>query len=222
MQSKDLYPYMHSVEAVWRRGAQLPLALFEKDQLQAALLSAQEWKRGAAEMFLKRSWPFSLLEALSPRTEGGALPRRRARPAGEPPPSSLEAGLFLRNFSEDASPTEIVAAFKQAEARELLAVKELRARNLRKEVRAPAPAPPSLSFCVCQKRQYGVMTQCELCKDWFHGTALLSTHFIYFIDLRLHRCNSANTTWRAIALTRILHRSASRANIQKIKKHPKR
>lgn len=54
MQSKDLYPYMHSVEAVWRRGAQLPLALFEKDQLHAALLSAKDWKRGAADMFLKK------------------------------------------------------------------------------------------------------------------------------------------------------------------------
>lgn len=77
---------------------------------------------------IPQNWPYSLLEALSPRTEASAPPRRRARAPGgaDPPPSSLEAGLFLRNFSEDSTPTEIVAAFKQAEHRELQAIKELR------------------------------------------------------------------------------------------------
>ncbi|XP_053618891.1 lysine-specific demethylase 5 isoform X2 [Plodia interpunctella] len=192
MQSKDLYPYMHSVEALVRRAQQIPLLLYEKDQLAAALLSAKDWKRGAAEMFLKKNWPYSLLEALSPRTApcagaGAAARGRRGRAgagagagaaagagAGSPPPSSLEAGLFLRNFSEDSTPTEIVAAFKQAEHRELAAIKELRARNMRKEVRAPPAA--GVTFCMCQKRQYGVMTQCELCKDWFHSSCVTAAN----------------------------------------------
>ncbi|CAD0206331.1 unnamed protein product [Chrysodeixis includens] len=163
---KELYPYMHSVEAVVRRGAGIPLALFEKDQLAQALASARNWKRGAADMFLKKSWPYSLLEALSPRVEAGtagAGGRRRAREAG------AEAG-FLRHFSEDSTPTDIVAAFKHAELQELHAIKELRTRNMRKEVRAPVSA--GVTFCVCQKRQYGVMTQCELCKDWFHASCI--------------------------------------------------
>lgn len=54
MQSKELYPYMHSVENIVRRGAHIPLCLYEKDQLAQALQSAREWKRGAAEMFLKK------------------------------------------------------------------------------------------------------------------------------------------------------------------------
>lgn len=66
-----------------------------------------------------QNWPYSLLEALSPRTECGPTGRRRGR--GDAP----EAGL-LKHFSEDATPTEIVAAFKQAEQRELAAIKELR------------------------------------------------------------------------------------------------
>ncbi|XP_049881444.1 lysine-specific demethylase lid-like isoform X2 [Pectinophora gossypiella] len=174
MQSKDLYPYMHSVEALVRRAQQIPLALYEKEQLAAALRSAKDWKRGAADMFLKKNWPYSLLEALSPRTECGPGRRRtRGPPSTEPPPSSLEAGLFLRNFSEDSTPTEIVAAFKQAEGRELQALKEIRSRNMRKEVRAPASA--NVTFCVCQKRQYGVMTQCELCKDWFHANCIAAS-----------------------------------------------
>lgn len=54
MQSKELYPYMHSVESVVRRGASIPLQLYEKDQLAQALQSARNWKRGAADMFLKK------------------------------------------------------------------------------------------------------------------------------------------------------------------------
>lgn len=62
--------------------------------------------------------PHTLLEALSPRTSpaGG---RRRTQP-------SLETTLFLDKFNEESTPTEIVAAFKQAETRELQAIKELR------------------------------------------------------------------------------------------------
>ncbi|XP_072946087.1 lysine-specific demethylase 5 [Epargyreus clarus] len=168
MQSKELYPYMHSVEALVKRASQIPIALYEKDQLAAALVSAREWKKGAAEMFLKKNWPYTLLEALSPRTEcSGAGSRRRGRTADT---ASLEAGTLLKHFSEDATPTEIVAAFKNAEHRELAAIKELRARNMRKEVRAPPSS--GVTFCVCQKRQYGVMSQCELCKDWFHSSCV--------------------------------------------------
>lgn len=176
MQSKELYPYMHSVESVVRRGASIPLQLYEKDQLAQALQSARNWKRGAADMFLKKNWPYSLLEALSPRVEvGETVSKRRARAggagvAGGEPASSLEAGLFLKNFSEDSTPTDIVAAFKNAEQKELQAIKDLRARNMRKEVRAPVSA--GVTFCTCQKRQYGVMTQCELCKDWFHASCI--------------------------------------------------
>ncbi|KAG7296889.1 hypothetical protein JYU34_019753, partial [Plutella xylostella] len=165
MQSKDHYPYYHTVEALVKKGQAIPVALYEKEQLSAALQSAREWKQGAENMFLTKSWPHSLMEALCPRTETTSRSRRR-RTTTDPQPSSLEAGLFLKNFSEESSPAEIVAAFKQAEQRELQLLKEARSRNMRKDVRA-APSP-SVTFCVCQKRQYGVMNQCELCKDWFH------------------------------------------------------
>uniref|UniRef100_A0A2A4JRQ2 [histone H3]-trimethyl-L-lysine(4) demethylase n=1 Tax=Heliothis virescens TaxID=7102 RepID=A0A2A4JRQ2_HELVI len=170
MQSKELYPYMHSVESIVKKGQQIPLQLYEKHQLAQALQSARDWQRGAADMFLKQNWQHSLLEALSPRVEAGAEGGRRRGRAGE---AWLEAGLFLRNFSEDSTPTDIVAAFKHAEQQELHAIKELRARNLRKEVRAPVSA--GVTFCTCQKRQYGVMTQCELCKDWFHASCIAAS-----------------------------------------------
>lgn len=76
----------------------------------------------------RQNWPYSLLEALSPRTEsyvggaGGGARRRGPRAPAEGP----DAGPFLRHFSEDSTPTDIVAAFKHAEQRELQAIKELR------------------------------------------------------------------------------------------------
>lgn len=54
MQSKELYPYMHSVEALSKKGAQIPIALLEKKHLASALQSAKDWQRGAADMFLKK------------------------------------------------------------------------------------------------------------------------------------------------------------------------
>lgn len=45
---------MHSVENLVRKAAHIPLALYEKDQLAQALQSAKDWKRGAADMFLKK------------------------------------------------------------------------------------------------------------------------------------------------------------------------
>ncbi|CAH4036696.1 unnamed protein product [Pieris brassicae] len=162
MQSKELYPYMHSVEALVNRSMQIPISLFEKDQLAAALQSAKEWKRGTAEMFLKKNWPFTLLEALSPRTETSS-PRRRGKDKAEDPP-------LLKHFSEDATPTEIVAAFKQSELRELAAIRELRSKNMRKEYRSSVTS--GMKFCICQKRIYGSMLVCELCKDWFHESCV--------------------------------------------------
>lgn len=41
-------------------------------------------------------------------------------------PSTLEAENFMKNFSEDHSPTQIVGAFKTAEENELSNMRELR------------------------------------------------------------------------------------------------
>lgn len=41
------------------------------------------------------------------------------------------------------------------------------ARNSRKDPRA-LPSP-DVTFCSCRKRPAGIMTQCELCKEWYHA-----------------------------------------------------
>ncbi|XP_050678384.1 lysine-specific demethylase lid [Leptidea sinapis] len=174
MQSKELYPYMHTVETLVKRGAQIPISLYEKDQLESALESAKAWKRGAAEMFLKKKWPYSLLEALSPRTDFSPIGTGRGTGKGRGSSGRDDEPPLLKQFNEDATPTEIVAAFKQAEQRELTAIRELRARNIHKEVRSTPSA--GLTFCTCQKRQYGLMTQCEMCKDWFHAACITAAH----------------------------------------------
>lgn len=161
LQAADVYPYYHTLQSMLRRGRQLPLRLPERDALEEAVGAADEWKEGAKDMFLgEKKRALSLMEALTPRTS--AIPsRRRQRPAAAPEP-------LLQACTDDAAPQDIVSALKDMEAKEYETMRQLRATNLRKDPRTVGTA----TFCSCQKRQYGVMTQCELCKDWFHANCI--------------------------------------------------
>lgn len=46
---------------------------------------------------------------------------------------------------------------------------------------------PGVTYCHCQKRQYGLMTQCQLCKEWFHGNFyfIFSAIFVLSNNLKL-------------------------------------
>ncbi|XP_077289292.1 lysine-specific demethylase 5A-like isoform X2 [Arctopsyche grandis] len=187
MQSKESYPYFSTLETLVKKGTAIPINLCEKDTLSTALDSAKQWKERTARTFLRKNWNHGLMEALSPRTDILSSTRRpvnnqmsRQTPnskntnvsAGSPVvgvPSTLEAENFMKNFSEDHSPTQIVGAFKTAEENELSNMRELRARNLRKDIRVQQPG---VTYCHCQKRQYGLMTQCQLCKEWFHAPCI--------------------------------------------------
>ena len=57
-----------------------------------------------------------------------------------------------------------MAAFKQAELREIESMQELRQRNIERHANHSADS----KYCVCRKGPMGFMLMCELCKDWFH------------------------------------------------------
>ncbi|KAH9644988.1 hypothetical protein HF086_003318 [Spodoptera exigua] len=99
------YTTLAELETLLTDGEEIEAALPSYHALQTAVSHARDW--------LSKNWPYSLLEALSPRVEvGETVSKRRGRAAGGAngePASSLEAGLFLRNFSEDSTPTDIGA-----------------------------------------------------------------------------------------------------------------
>lgn len=65
-------------------------------------------------------------------------------------------------------PLDVVNMFKENEDREVEAVKSLRGINMSKNF----DGSDHCTFCVCHSATYGVMMQCELCKDWFHSACL--------------------------------------------------
>jgi len=79
-----------------------------------------------------------------------------------------------------------VEAFRESEQKEIQAIRELRTRNLEKQQleESSAGQQQQQKYCVCRKTPSGFMLQCELCKDWFHGTQAVH-----------HRRARAFSTW---------------------------
>lgn len=74
------------------------------------------------------------------------------------------------SVEEQRSPTAVVAAFKAQEQQETDSMHSLRAANLAKMTMAERI--DEVRFCLCRKTAAGIMLQCELCKDWFHGACV--------------------------------------------------
>lgn len=57
--------------------------------------------------------------------------------------------------------SQLVTAYKMAEETELSEMRALRQLNMGKD-------PTLDKYCHCEREFYGVMLQCQLCRDWFH------------------------------------------------------
>ena len=71
--------------------------------------------------------------------------------------------VVLQQF---ADPTLMVESFKKAELVEMESMRAMRAKNMEKHRQDDSA---DVRFCLCRKGASGLMIQCELCKDWFHG-----------------------------------------------------
>lgn len=103
---------------------------------------------------------------LSPRTDisqyqSGRNRRKKREADRERESLSTSDG----KVDETRDPAAIVAGFKADEIKELEVIIELRALNMAKNREENSDH----KFCMCRKGPSGLMLQCELCKDWFHG-----------------------------------------------------
>lgn len=155
MNSADYYPYYKDMEDLIKKGKSLSLHLTEVYRLDAFLESAANWKEKTAKMFLRKSSTISLMEAFVPRTTE-LIPKIRKKPTDE------------QYLTEDIDPVAVVTAFKDAEDTEMEMIRNLRQENLAKSL----DPNDCHSFCVCQRGAFGLMMQCELCKDWFHSVCV--------------------------------------------------
>ncbi|KAK0162000.1 hypothetical protein PV327_008383 [Microctonus hyperodae] len=164
IQARDNYPYYDTLDDLVRKGRNIPLHLDALPLLESTLSQAKVWKERTARTFLRKNSHYTLMEALSPRIGVGVQALKTKKNKGD---ESIGAVFVCDTKLDDTSDSaHVVAAFKLAEQREMEAMRNLRERNMSK-----ANFEDS-RYCVCRRPRFGLMLQCELCKDWFHSNCV--------------------------------------------------
>eukprot|EP00106_Octopus_bimaculoides_P001838 XP_014769280.1 PREDICTED: lysine-specific demethylase 5A-like [Octopus bimaculoides] len=172
-QNCKLYPYLDVLDNLVNKGRPIPVRLDQLPQVESQVAAAKSWRERTARTFLKKNSTYTLLDVLSPRTDIGVYNNNKAKRKklkdGERERKESENSILDFRIEEQRDPASIVAAFKLAEQREIEAMKELRSINLEKIHNSDGG---DIKYCICRKSASGLMLQCELCKDWFHGSCV--------------------------------------------------
>ncbi|XP_076448659.1 lysine-specific demethylase 5A-like [Babylonia areolata] len=174
IQTAESYPYLDVLEGLVNKGRPIPVRLDQLPQLESQVAAAKSWRERTARTFLKKNSSYTLLEVLSPRGDIGVYSNGRAKKKKSKDNSqALKDGdsgsvLEIKTEGETRDPAAIVETFKKMESREVEMMRDLRVRNTEKA----SGTEGENRFCVCRKGAFGFMLQCELCKDWFHGTCV--------------------------------------------------
>ena len=160
MNSAECYPYFNDMEELIKKGHQLSLHLVEVSKLESYLETANAWKEKTSRAFLRKNSTFTLMEALSPRVQFNNVNKCRKKGPED------DHGIF--NLTSDMDPATVVSLFKEAEHKEMELIRNVRASNSEKNL----DPNDTTTYCVCQRGLFGLMMQCELCKDWFHSNCV--------------------------------------------------
>ncbi|XP_012280328.1 lysine-specific demethylase lid isoform X2 [Orussus abietinus] len=164
IQARENFPYYDTLDDLVRKGRNIPLHLDALPILESTLSQAKSWKERTARTFLRKNSHYTLMEALSPRIGVGVQAMKTKRNRGD---ESVGAVYVCDTKLDDTNDSaNVVAAFKLAEQREMEAMRNLRERNILKTAMEDA------RYCVCRRPRFGLMLQCELCKDWFHSNCV--------------------------------------------------
>lgn len=169
MMMGEFYPYLDYLEEIVTKGESIPLHLEILSELQLQANAAKAWKERAARTFLKKNSAYTLMEALSPRDEVGIhtyrVKKRTLRDNNLYTPSSSISGIKLAG---DINPDDVMEAFRKAQFNEMQIMCHLRVKNIRKKVQADSDT----KFCICKQVAAGSMTECVLCKEWYHNICI--------------------------------------------------
>lgn len=163
IQARENVPYYDTLDDLIRKGRNIPLHLDPLPILESTLSQAKGWKERTARTFLRKNSHCTLMEALSPRVGVGvqAMKTKKNNKSGD---ESVGAVYVCETRLDDSSDSaNVVAAFKLAEQREMEGMRQLREKNfLKVEIQ-------DSKYCICRRPRFGIMLQCELCRDWFHS-----------------------------------------------------
>lgn len=162
IQARENFPYYDTLDDLIRKGRNIPLHLDSLPMLESTLSQAKAWKERTARTFLRKNSHCTLMEALSPRV-GVGVQTMKTKKNNKGDESVGAVYVCDTKLDDSSNSANVVAAFKLAEQREMEAMRQLRERNfLKVDVQ-------DSKYCVCRRPRFGIMLQCELCKDWFHS-----------------------------------------------------
>uniref|UniRef100_A0A8C3NI35 [histone H3]-trimethyl-L-lysine(4) demethylase n=1 Tax=Geospiza parvula TaxID=87175 RepID=A0A8C3NI35_GEOPR len=170
IQNGDHYPCLDDLEGLVAVGRDLPVRLEELRQLEVQVGTAHSWRDKASRTFLKKNSCYTLLEVLCPCADAGSDSSKRLKWRQEPGLYRLDAESLGLSAQDLRDPGAVIVAFKEGEQKEKEGMLRLRHANAQKAAPPlPGPGPPS---CVCGQPSGPGMLQCQLCRDWFHGSCV--------------------------------------------------
>ncbi|XP_071275556.1 lysine-specific demethylase 5C [Agelaius tricolor] len=170
IQNGDHYPCLDDLEGLVAVGRDLPVRLEELRQLEVQVGTAHSWRDKASRTFLKKNSCYTLLEVLCPCADAGSDSSKRLKWRQEPGLYRLDAESLGLSAQDLRDPGAVIVAFKEGEQKEKEGMLRLRHANAQKSAPPlPGPGPPS---CVCGQPSGPAMLQCQLCRDWFHGSCV--------------------------------------------------
>ncbi|XP_069501351.1 lysine-specific demethylase 5C isoform X1 [Ambystoma mexicanum] len=174
IQNGDHYPCLDDLEGLVAIGRDLPVRIDELRHMEVQVTTAHSWKEKATKTFLKKNSCYTLLEVLCPCGDAGFDSIKRAKWKQEKEfgvyKSDTEGlGLSAQDLRD---PGSVILAFKEGEQKEKEGILQLRKTNLCKAGSVQVPEE-QVDYCVCGLPPTDLMLQCDLCKDWFHGSCVL-------------------------------------------------
>ncbi|XP_043916445.1 lysine-specific demethylase 5C isoform X2 [Protopterus annectens] len=172
IQNGDHYPCLDDLEGLVAVGRDLPVRMDELHHLEVQVMAAHSWREKACKTFLKKNSCYTLLEVLCPCNNVDSHNIKRARWKKEKDCSLFKSdieslGLSAQDLRE---PGSVSLAFKEGEQKEKEYILQLRELNASKS--QTSQRNEQQQYCVCGQPSNDLMLQCDLCKDWFHGTCV--------------------------------------------------
>ena len=121
----DHKSYIDILETLVTRGRPLPIKLDHLSNLETQVAAGRAWRERSARVFMKKNSNMSLLDCLCPRADIGSLEGKRKKKAvadGSGIPHPIFNGLTQKELLDRKV---LSKAFRDAEHRELQAIKEL-------------------------------------------------------------------------------------------------
>lgn len=189
IQNQDFFPYLETLETLLYR-APMDIKLLQLPLLSTQVDAAQEWKERTSRVFLKKNSLFNLYDVLRPRTRNfefgsSKVKRCKIQNVDLQYQHSVEKAAKIESFhySKQLDPVQVVENINSMEKLELDMMEELRLENNKKSGTSPdqndsgANGSDCTTYCICHKASSGLMLQCELCHDWFHGDCVPPMQF---------------------------------------------